>query len=287
MDTLVDPLHGFSFGEAVYAAGGAYGPLTDRYFTLLMMHEGTAKVTCDDQVIVIEAGQCGFIMNERLLLFEYGKCRVSWCEGFPANLPDSVTQRLRDVPSRIAISERLETLQRLGVELGSGSHSNLNRHRNALGESLFTAYFHMAQISEQERHIPRTIRSAKHYIEENFEKDVTVSGLADLVALTPPYLISAFRKHIGTTPARYLWQMRANRGHFLLLQTGLTISEIAYQCGYKSPFHFSRQISEQFGMSPREVRLNKGYRLPSAIAEGAANSSYELKIAEVDATTSD
>ncbi|WP_395447970.1 helix-turn-helix transcriptional regulator [Aminobacter sp. UC22_36] len=98
------------------------------------------------------------------------------------------------------------------------------------------------------------------------------------VGVTPQHLVSSFRKHIGVAPVRYLWQVRASRGHFLLLQTGLPISDIAYQCGYKNPFHFSRPISDQFGMSPRQVRENKGYRMANDVAEGAGDTAYRMAL---------
>lgn len=277
MDSVVDPEHGFSFGEADYSTGGVYGPLTRRYVTLLMMHEGSAKVTCDGEVTIVENGQCGFILCEGVSLFEYEKGqrdRVSWCEGFPASLPESVVLRLRDVPSQIPITDRLATLVRLGLELGSGTGAYVNMLRNNLGQSLFTAYFHEAQVSELERHIPRSIHQARRYLEDNFEKEMTVGHVANVVAVTPQHLISSFRKHIGVTPVRYLWQIRANRGKQRLLHTGLTISEIAYQCGYKNPFHFSRQIKLHFGMSPTELRANMDYRKPSRVAENAVNMVF-------------
>lgn len=260
MHIVVDPEDGFSFGEAVYSVGGVYGPLTGRYAALLMVHEGTAKAICDGEITIIEAGECGLFLGEQLSLFEYEKGKrdkVSWCDAYPDNLPEAVALSLRNVPGRLPISERLATIQRLGLGLGNGADTSVLR--DALGLSLFTAYFHEAQISERERHIPRSIHRARRYLEENFEKELTIARLADLVALTPQHLISSFRKHIGITPVRYLWQLRASRGRQLLLHGDLPIMEIAERCGYKNPYHFSRQIRQHFGMSPTQLRAQEGY----------------------------
>jgi transcriptional regulator GlxA family with amidase domain len=128
-----------------------------------------------------------------------------------------------------------------------------------LGQSLLAAYFHEAQISERERHTPRSIHRARRYLEENFAKELTVSQLADLLALTPQHLVSSFRKHIGITPVRYLWQIRATHGRQLLLHSDLPVMEIAERCGYKNPYHFSRQIKLHFGRSPTELRAQEAY----------------------------
>jgi AraC family L-rhamnose operon regulatory protein RhaS len=281
MRAFIDSGRGFAFGEAIYPAGGVYGPLKDRYVTLLIIHEGKARIICDDEETVLSARSCGFFRNERSISMEYTEgrhTRVSWCEGYAGDVSEALASRLRSLPTRIPLPQRIESIQRIGVELGAGSGSNLNQLRNALGESIFLAYFHEAQMSEQERLTPRSVLRARFYIDENYEKEITVERLAALVGVTPQHLVSSFRKHIGVTPVRYLWQVRAARGHFLLLQTGLPISDIAYQCGYKNPFHFSRQISEQFGMSPRQVRENKGYRMASDIAEGAGDTAYGMAL---------
>ncbi len=283
MRAFIDNGRGFAFGEAIYPAGGVYGPLSDRYVTLLIIHEGKARVVCDDEETVLSGRCCGFFRNERSLFIEYSygrHTRVSWCEGYAGDLSEALALRLRSLPSRIALPQRIESIQRLGVELGAGSSSNLNQLRNALGESIFLAYFHEAQMSEQERLTPRSVLRARFYVDENYEKEITVDRLAALVGVTPQHLVSSFRKHFGITPVRYLWQVRAARGHFLLLQTALPIADIAYQCGYKNPFHFSRQISEQFGMSPRQVRENKGYRIASDVAEGASDTAYGMALSD-------
>ncbi|WP_201007342.1 MULTISPECIES: AraC family transcriptional regulator [Pseudomonas] len=254
--------------------------------TLLIVHEGSALVSCDDDETVLGPGSCGFFRNEHRLLIEYGDShaatRVSWCESHAGELSEPVAMRLRSLPPRIPLSQRIKTIQRLGIELGVNSSSCLNMLRNSLGESIFLAYFHEAQISEQERLIPHTVLRARFYIDKNYEKEITVGRLAVLVGVTPAHLVSSFRKHIGITPVRYLWQVRATRGYFLLLQTGLAISDIANQCGYKNQFHFSRHISEKYGMSPREVRVKKGYHVPSDISENAGNIAYDTYLSGSD-----
>ncbi len=59
---------------------------------------------------------------------------------------------------------------------------------------------------------------------------------------------------MGCTPARHLWKFRLERGVAMLEETGHTVAEIAYRCGFKNPFHFSRLIKQQAGRPPREIR---------------------------------
>jgi len=54
--------------------------------------------------------------------------------------------------------------------------------------------------------------------------------------------IRKFQKHHHATSSRFLWKLRAERGIAMLGETGLSVAEIAYQCGFQNPFHFSRMM---------------------------------------------
>ncbi|MCS7062178.1 MAG: helix-turn-helix transcriptional regulator, partial [Anaerolineae bacterium] len=72
--------------------------------------------------------------------------------------------------------------------------------------------------------------------------------------ISAPHLIRLFRRHTGTTPARYWWQLRLERGVELLRETGLSITEIAQRTGFRSSFHFSRLVKQRYRLSPRALR---------------------------------
>jgi len=67
-------------------------------------------------------------------------------------------------------------------------------------------------------------------------------------------MIYKFREALNMTPARYLWKLRGEQGVAMLAETGLSIAEIAYRCGFKNPYHFSRMVKTLQGTSPRTVR---------------------------------
>ncbi len=83
------------------------------------------------------------------------------------------------------------------------------------------------------------------------------STLVDLAAaahVTPSHLVRLSREHLGVTPVALLWETRVRRGLDLLKNTGLTVAEVADQCGFASPFHFSRRVKQATGKPPRELR---------------------------------
>lgn len=272
---------GFSFGEAIYPRNGIYGPVTRKYLVMIFACRGSARVTCDGTEVVLAENSCGCFRNESTLYFEYDGpqgAHAGWCEAALEPGRQLMDLAVNGCFPSMTISPRIGALHKMGLELGSGSGSSLNRLRNAMGEALFLAYFQESQSSEQERSVPLSVRRAQLYLDENWAKEVSNNSLARLVGVSPQHLVTSFRRHIGMTPVRYLWKLRSEEGRRLLLNTDMLISEIAWLCGYKNPFHFSRHISDSFGASPRDLRLREGYPHASNQIEGMVNTGYsEMK----------
>lgn len=62
----------------------------------------------------------------------------------------------------------------------------------------------------------------------------------------------------GTTVLGYVQSLRLEQAKQLLIETNLTIIEIASQVGYESLSHFGYLFKRQFGITPREYRKQKG-----------------------------
>jgi len=257
---------GFTFGKMNYANGGTYGTLPPGYLTLLIIHRGAARVTFDDKELSLVGGECGIIANQFYARFVYQKhirTEVSWCETRLRNLASEPTGPQSGLAKKLPLSERMVTLAKMGVELGLDSSTTRNALRTAIGRALLSVYLFESREDQDSANLSRGLQKARAYIEEHFAQDITLATLAEIAAMTPNHLVSAFGRKFGTTPIRYLWKHRAAHAAHLLVHTGLTASEIAYACGYKSPYHFSRHIRECYQKSPTELRHHKGFRAPS------------------------
>ncbi|MDR3476263.1 MAG: AraC family transcriptional regulator [Devosia sp.] len=277
LESLIDPEQGFVFGENHMNSGGRYGPLQRSYVTLIMLHAGAARIVADGQELSMVAGECAVVVNRHSVLITYQqhlRTHASWCEAHP-RAPARGQQPTTEVfEPKLRISERLLRLQRMGIELGLDSASALNTFRNALGQAVFGAYLLESRLLEDRRRVPAGLLRARRFIDAHYFEACSLERLADVAALTPTHLVAAFRKHFGTTPIRQLWVTRGLRAYNLLLRSTLTNAEIAFQCGYKNPYHFSRRIKEQFGRSPSELRASKGYRVPSDQLERTADVPF-------------
>ena len=66
-----------------------------------------------------------------------------------------------------------------------------------------------------------------------------------------------FRRSTGTTPHRYLVEVRMRRGAELLRHTDHPVSLVAAACGYQSPGRFAAMFRRHFGTAPATFRRQR------------------------------
>ena len=91
-------------------------------------------------------------------------------------------------------------------------------------------------------------------MEANLEEPMSRRELADSVGLSTRQLERLFRKHLDITPKHYYLDIRLRRARQLLLQTNMSVLDVALACGFVSASHFSKCYRENFDKTPREER---------------------------------
>ena len=92
----------------------------------------------------------------------------------------------------------------------------------------------------------------------------SVAACARRAAVSPDGLTRLFREATGLTPSAYFGARRVQHAGHLLLQSRLTVTEIAGRLGYADTAHFSRSFSRVHGCSPRAYR--RRYRMAGSPA---------------------
>jgi transcriptional regulator GlxA family with amidase domain len=91
-------------------------------------------------------------------------------------------------------------------------------------------------------------------MEKNLEEPLSRSDLARGTRLSTRQLERLFRKYLGRSPARYYLELRLNKARLLLLQTNMSVIDVALACGFVSASHFSKCYRDFFGHTPRKER---------------------------------
>ncbi len=114
-------------------------------------------------------------------------------------------------------------------------------------------FTHSLSTVESER-----INTIYNYIKENFLGPITLKGAADQVSMSRESFCRFFKKTLNKTFFEFLNEYKVNLACKMLIDTDLSVSEIAYNTGYNNPTFFHRQFNKFMTMSPSQYR--KEYR---------------------------
>jgi AraC-like DNA-binding protein len=245
------------FGEVLYEPGGVCGPRVQRDFELVILHSGGCEVRLNQAVRTLAVGSVYLFLPDGHEDFRFSadkETHHSYCSIRPGFMPESFRQRLREAPFWVPSSEVFRLLLTAVFKLRTPRHKTTGTLIEQLGLSLFAEFLDASRRVEAEAGHDAAVRAFQQYVEDHFgEEDCLLSAHAG-AGVSRNALIYKFREELHQTPARYLWRLRTERGAAMLSETGHTAAEIAYQCGFKSPFHFSRLVKQHFGHPPKALR---------------------------------
>ncbi len=108
--------------------------------------------------------------------------------------------------------------------------------------------------SEDGQETNPAIRIAKKYISENYQSNITMASMAEIVNLSPVYFSILFKREVGTNFLDYLTQYRLEVSKNLLKQVKYNINEVASLSGFQDSKYFSKLFKKTFGITPTEYR---------------------------------
>ncbi len=97
-------------------------------------------------------------------------------------------------------------------------------------------------------------KEIKHYLTNNYDKDIKIEEIAQKYNISHSTLIKNFKTSFGLTPKDYLIQVRLDKAKELLKSSNFTISFIATACGFWSAAYFTKIFREKFNVPPKKYR---------------------------------
>ncbi|QTN01146.1 helix-turn-helix domain-containing protein [Sediminibacillus dalangtanensis] len=111
---------------------------------------------------------------------------------------------------------------------------------------------HFALVGSQAHRIAKAIG----VLNQKFDQPLKVADLAKEARMSSSSFYNHFKEVTGMSPIQYQKQLRLQEARRLLLTENMEAAEAAFQVGYESPSHFSREYSRRFGLSPmKDIRL--------------------------------
>lgn len=91
------------------------------------------------------------------------------------------------------------------------------------------------------------------YISENYNKDIGLTELADVVNMNPSYLCILFKEEVGMSYVKYLTNLRINKAKELLKE-GYKVSNVSEMVGYNNYRYFCDIFKKHLGKTPNEYK---------------------------------
>ena len=91
-------------------------------------------------------------------------------------------------------------------------------------------------------------------MEGNIEEPISPSDLAAGVHMSTRQLERLFRRYLNRSPKRYYMELRLKKARNLLMQTDMSVINVALACGFASPSHFSKCYRAHFSTTPYRER---------------------------------
>lgn len=101
------------------------------------------------------------------------------------------------------------------------------------------------------------INKAINILHKHYSELLTLSFVADKVAMNSSYFSDVFKIETGSTFTEYLLKVRIKKAKDLLLNPEFKVKEIAHMTGFSNPNYFSRVFKKVTGKSPNRMRLVK------------------------------
>lgn len=161
------------------------------------------------------------------------------------------TQTIEQIKPRLMLLNQKQGFDSV-LELMSILHDlSISRNMHTLSDATFSN----AELSYNSRRIERSIE----YMNQNFQKPITLTEVARLANMTDVSFSRFFRSRTGITFMDSLLEMRLGHASRLLIDTTQSVAEVAYNCGFNNISNFNRLFKKKKGCTPKEFRESYSY----------------------------
>jgi AraC-like DNA-binding protein len=176
-----------------------------------------------------------------------------------AELLSQITESITDKPNGLPffsqpiiydadIARRLLNLHQVLVNTAAGLLTGETAFLDVFA-ALITRYADAKLRTLTIREERSAVERVRDYIEANYDQNISLTELAQLVAFSPYYLARTFTAVMGIPPHAYLESVRIRHAQ-RLLALGVPIAEVALSTGFPHQSHFTTRFRRAVGITP-------------------------------------
>ena len=226
------------------------------YLLIILMKEGTLHYRCGSRTWVAKPGRVLVLPRFTRFCFETPPGVSSYHKivmEIKGRLLEEYQQEFNFMQPRIFTPPDTDALAERILEIGEiMQENNPAAGAQCIGKTVELLYSTFA-IPQKKEESP-ILNAALSYISAHLESPVDITGLCRSVGVSKSTLARIFAANGLAVPSKYWRNRTLQLATFLLLNTDMSMKEIAFKLGFASQFHFSRVFAENVGKSPREFR---------------------------------
>lgn len=155
----------------------------------------------------------------------------------------------------IGLNERIVDLYQKAIEI---AHEERAGYQQALSgivmHILGLMYYRDKTRDFEDEELIRKINKAKVIMRESTYSSIAPEEIAEQLNVSYSSFRRAFKELTGTSPAKYMVELKINAAKLLLSTTGESVKEISYKLNFENPIYFSLSFKKRTTLTPTEYR---------------------------------
>ncbi len=222
-----------------------------QYHRLYLLTSGKARLRLFDREIELVPGRVYFVPAYSVANSHIDGKMEKYFIHFQVDSPFFEMYRYLTDSFSVKASPESEYLFRTVLDYYSdGSHAARMRVQGAM--NLIMADF--AREMSLESGVITKFEPVLRYINEHFAEDISLSYLAELMSISTMYFSNYFKRVFNVSPKQYILGKRLTESQRLLLETNMSVKEIAYTVGFDNENYFSEFFTAKVGISALKFR---------------------------------
>lgn len=253
----------FYFSKAI---DRRYSESTQHYhphYEIYYMKEGKCRYFINDRAFDVESGDLifiprGIIHRTNYITATHSRLLINFTEEY---IPDNVLETIKEGKYLYRSREIATNVEELFAKIEQ-EYNHTDEYTKPL------LYCHTAEMLYLILRYPGSLEAATcgnelidgivSYMNSNYMSDIKLSSVAKMKSVSQEHLSRTFKSCTGLGFNEYLTLVRLRRAEEMIMtKTEMTISEIAYECGFNDGNYFSYKFKKMYGVSPIKLRNSK------------------------------
>ena len=222
-----------------------------QYHRLYLLTSGNARIHLYDKTVELVTGRVYFIPAFSVMQSEIEGKMDKYYVHFQVDSPIFDFYRYLSDNYSVASDAISEELFRIILEnYSKNTHEAYLKVQGAMN-LLLAPFF---SVVTQERQDLKRFAPVLTYIDAHYKENIRLDELSALMNISTMYFSNHFKQVFNVSPKQYILNKRLSEAQLLLLESDMSVKEVAYAVGFENESYFSELFSKKVGISALRFR---------------------------------